>query len=67
LADGPRGEGLDVDLRAGVFVLLVVPAGEGSEEDEADEREDDGDDAVRDGVSKGRVLLNNCGDSTYSR
>jgi hypothetical protein len=46
LADKPRGEGLDVDVGAGDFVVLVVPAGEGGEEDEREEGEDDGDDPI---------------------
>jgi len=46
LRDGPRWEGLDV--ADGVFVVgLFVPAGEGGEQEEADEGEDDGDDSVR--------------------
>jgi hypothetical protein len=50
LRDGPRGEGLDVDVGAGAGVALFVPAREGGEEEEGDEGEDDGYDAGR-GVS----------------
>jgi hypothetical protein len=46
LADGPRGERLDVDLAARELVFFDVPAGEGGEQDEAEEGEDDGDDSV---------------------
>ena len=45
LRDGARGEGLDFTVAA-VVVSFFVPAGEGGEEEEADEGEDDGDDAV---------------------
>lgn len=45
LADGSGGEGLDVALGA-AFVGFLVPAGEGGEQEEADEGEDDGNDAV---------------------
>jgi hypothetical protein len=45
LADGARREGLDLALGA-LVRLLLVPAGEGGEQEEADEGEDDGDDAV---------------------
>lgn len=45
LADGPRREGLDLALGA-LVALLLVPAGEGGEEEQADEGEDDGDDTV---------------------
>lgn len=45
LGDGPAGERLHLAL--GTFaVLFLVPAREGGEEEEADEGEDDGDDAV---------------------
>lgn len=45
LADGPRRERLDFALGT-LRVFLFVPAGEGGEEEEADEGEDDCDDAV---------------------
>ena len=45
LRHGPRGEGLDVALGS-PLVDLLVPAGKGREQDEADEGEDDGDDAM---------------------
>ena len=46
LRHGPRGEGLDVALRA-PLVDLLVPAREGGQQEEADEGEDDGDDSVK--------------------
>lgn len=56
LRDGPRGEGLDVDVGAGAGVALFVPAGEGGEEEECDESEDDGHDAVGGCLSAGVFL-----------
>ncbi len=44
----PARERLDLPLRP-LAVLLLVPAGEGRQQQEADEGEDDGDDAVRRG------------------
>jgi len=41
---GREGKGLDVDVGSGALVSLLVPAGEGGEEDEGEEGEDDGDD-----------------------
>lgn len=57
LADGPGGEGLDVALGA-ALVGFLVPAGEGGEQEEADEGEDDGDDAV--GVPAGLATCAFC-------
>lgn len=51
LADGPGGEGLDVALGA-ALVHFLVPAGEGGEQEEADEGEHDGDDAIHTLVSR---------------
>ena len=45
LRDGAGGKGLDVALRAG-GILLLMPAGECGQKDEADKGEDDGDDAA---------------------
>ena len=63
LADGSRGEGLDVALLA-VLVGFLAPAGEGGEEEEADEGEDDGDNtACVYGVSQmnERLVVQDCG------
>lgn len=48
LGDGPTGEGFDLAVGA-LAVLLLVPAGEGGQEKEADEGEDYGDDSVEGG------------------
>lgn len=46
LRNGPAGEGLHLTL--GTFaIFLLMPTREGSEEDEANEGEDNGNDAVR--------------------
>ena len=45
LRDGTRGEGFDVPVGS-MLVDFFVPAGEGGEEEEADEGEDDGDDSI---------------------
>ena len=45
MADWPRREWLDVDVCAGLVVVLVVPSWECCEQDEAEEGEDDCDDA----------------------
>lgn len=51
LRDGAGGERLDFAL--GSFgVLLLMPAGERRQEEQADEGEDDGDDATRPAVSE---------------
>ena len=44
LRDGPRREGLDIDIRAGALIPLLVPSREGGEENECEEGEDNGDD-----------------------
>ena len=46
LGDGPRRKGFDVDVGASSSVVLFVPAGKGGEEEEGDEGQYDGDDAV---------------------
>jgi hypothetical protein len=47
LADGPRGERLDVDFGAGFFVFFGVPAWESGEENEANESQYNSDDAAQ--------------------
>lgn len=52
LADGTRGERLDVDVGARDLVVLIVPAGKGGEEDEGEEGEDDGYDPASQSANK---------------
>lgn len=65
LRDGPAGEGLDLAVGA-LAVLLLVPAGEGGQEEEADEGEDDGDDAAGgDRQGSARLPLGSSSDLGY--
>lgn len=57
LGDGSAGEGLDLALGA-LTVFFLVPAGEGGKEEEADEGENDGDDAVEIEIS---ICRHECG------
>ena len=51
LRDRPRREGFDVNVGPGAGVVFFVPAWERGEEEEGDEGEDDGDDAVEEPLS----------------
>ena len=54
LRHGPAREGFHLAVGA-LAVLLLVPAREGGQEEEADEGEDDGDDAARGGERSGQL------------
>ena len=66
LADGAGGKGFDVALGA-ALVGFLVPAGEGGEQEEADEGEDDGDDAVGCGQPFARIYFPSRNVGTWRR